>query len=221
MNIEKHNHHIVIIPSLNDSCKLGMLIGQQSETEGMPAHVFKYPTREWTIDRAALMLATYVDTEIIQDDKGRSVSFVGYGTGSLIMRYFLTHYELLPARRCIIIADPRHPTDRYRKRKAGKWGHYRYGSILDQLAEGPRGFPAHCGIPPIPTGVIVSGVKREEEMDRIHNVFIEESIYTPTELLSAARDVVYIERSSRSKKSAGKLNKYVSSFLQHGWFTRE
>ena len=218
MSVDKHNHHTVIIPSLNDKGKLGILLKQRIIAEDMPGHLFTYPCREWTIDRAALMLATYVDTQILGEETGRSVSFVGYGTGSLIMRYFLTHYELLPARRCIIVADPQHPADRYRSRKPGRWAHHRYGPVIDQLAQGPQGFPANCGIPPIPFGVIVTGVSYTADMDRISNSKTADSLYTPEDVLRAARDVVYVAQSCRTKKAASELETYISSFLHHGWF---
>lgn len=218
MSPERHNHHIVIIPGLNDTGKRCTSLAQRVESDDMNPHVFRYPSREWTIDRAALMLATYVDTKVMESDPSRSVSFVGFGTGSLIMRYFITHYELLPARRCIIIADPFHATDKYRKKTISWWGHYRYGTIINQLSEGPRGFPSNCGNPPIPFGVIITNSSLGQKMEPLNNKIVRDSIYTQPALLRAAHDVVYCDVSCASRKAAPAVNEFVSTFLQHGWF---
>lgn len=218
MNTEKHSHHIVIIPGLNDTGKPANSLAQYVESDGMIPHVFRYPSREWTIDRTALMLATYVDTEVLENDTSRSVSFVGYGTGSLVMRYFITHYELLPARRCIVVANPFHATDKYRDKSIGWWGRYRYGTVVDQLADGPKGFPSNCGIPPIPFGVIITGEKLADGVAVRDNDMVHNSIYTPPELLKAAHDVVYHPFSCTGMKGTPALNEFVSTFLQHGWF---
>jgi len=218
MSPDKHNHHIVIIPGLNNPGKPGLSLAQRVESDGMNPHMFRYPCREWTIDRAALMLATFVDTQVLEEDPSRSVSFVGFGTGSLIMRYFITHYELLPARRCIIIADPFHATDKYRKKSIGWWGHYRYGALVDQLAAGPRGFPSNCGTPPIPFGVIITDTDLGQGMNARSNEIVRDSIYTPPVLLRAAHDVVYHPVSCTRRKAAPAVNEFVSTFLQHGWF---
>jgi hypothetical protein len=218
MSPDRNNHHIVIIPGLNDTGRRCTSLARRVESDGMNPHVFRYPCRDWTIDRTALMLATYVDTKVLEDDHSRSISFVGFGTGSLIMRYYITHYELLPARRCIIIADPFHATDKYRKKKIGWWGQYRFGTIIKQLAGGPRGFSSNCGTPPIPFGVIITNSTLDHERNRLNNEIVRDSIYTAPVLLRAAHDVVYHHVSCASRKATPVVNEFVSTFLQHGWF---
>jgi len=217
---DKHNHHVVIVPGLGDGGGRGGLLAKRLEREGMSTHIFRYPVREWKIDRAALMLATFVDTEVLQGDSARSVSFVGSGTGSLVERYYLSHYEVLPARRCVIVANPFHASDKYRRKEIGWLGRWRFGMVLPQLAEGPRGFPTHCGVPPIPFGVVITGTRLPPNGDRRDNAFIRESIYTPRYVLREARDVVYVNVSCPRAVGNEHVKEFISTFLQHGWFTQ-
>jgi len=156
MATDKHNHHVVIVPGFSDSSNRNKVIANSLEEVGLIPHIYKYPAKEWTIDRAAMMLGVFVDTEIVKDEKNIAVSFLSYELGSLVTRYYVSHYELLPARRCVILSDPFHKSDKYRDKKIGWLGRKRYGVPLTQIAEGPRGFPTHCGIPPVPFGVIVN-----------------------------------------------------------------
>jgi hypothetical protein len=218
MSPDRHNHHIVIIPDLGDPRHGAGALSHYLSGLRLPTHVFAYAWREWTIDRAALMLATFVDCEVIEGDDVRSVSLVGLGVGSLILRYFLSHYELLPARRCVIVADPFHPSDTYRSKRSGWLARWRYGAMLPQLVEGPGGFPSNCGVPPIPFGVMVTGVALPEGTDRYDNEFVSDSIYTPRHLLAKARDVQYEPtRCTRAPRKAHVCD-LVGTFLLHGWF---
>ena len=210
--MDKQNHHIVIIPGILTGKKAGVL-AKKLVAENFRVHLFHYPVKEWNIDRAALMLAAFVDMEVLKDDPINSVSFIGCGTGSLVERYYLSHYEVLPARRCIIIADPIHSSDKYRKKKIGWLGNKKFGTPLAQLAQGPGGFPKNCGNPPIPFGVIVTGVKIPENKSLIQN-----SIYTHTELLKVARDSVYVQKKCNSAIVSNLVVKYIVDFLNHGWF---
>jgi hypothetical protein len=218
MSPDRHNHHIVVIPDIRDTGSgVGALARYLTGLHLQP-HVFTYARREWTIDRAALMLATFVDCDVIEGDSVRSVSLVGLGVGSLILRYFLTHYELLPARRCIIVADPMHRSDVYRIRRVGWLARRRYGAVLPQLAEGPAGFPANCGLPPIPFGALVTGVTLAEGIDRFDNPHVADSIYTSPALLGKARDVLYEPTRCIRAPRTSRVCDLIGTFLLHGWF---
>lgn len=221
MTLERKNHHVVITPGVSTPASQFEPLVQALKREGMVGQVFIYPAREWTVDRAALTLATFVERDVIAGDTTRSISFVGVGTGSLITRFYLTHYEILPARRCVLVADPQHPSDKYRSRKAGWLARRRYGALLQQLADGPDAFSERCGQPPIPYGVIVTGLTLAPDMNKLDNTVIVNSMYTPPALLRAARDVIYCpvkaERIARERVT----QVLVSSFLQHGGFTRD
>jgi len=218
MSIDKHNHHVVIVPGFSDSGKQVRIISRSLEENGLIPHVFKFPVKEWTIDRAAMMLGVFVDTEIVKEKENIAVSFLSYELGSLVTRYYVSHYKLLPARRCIIIADPFHPSDKYRNKKIGWLGNYRYGTPLPQLAEGPRGFPTHCGIPPIPFGVIVTGTKPPKKGGIINNKEIYDSIYVPRYMLKEAREIIYTPPTCKKALTIRPVLNLATSFLQHGWF---
>ncbi len=215
--MDKQIHHIVIIPGILTGKKTGLL-AKKLVSEGFHVHLFHYPVKEWTIDRAALMLAAFVDMEVLKDDPANSVSFIGCGTGSLVERYYLSHYEVLPARRCIIIADPIHPSDKYRKKKPGWLGIRKFGIPLAQLVQGKGGFPKNCGNPPIPFGVIVTGSKKHEIKDKTNNSFINNSIYTHSGLLKVARDIVYVPKKCNRAIAGSLVVKYIVDFLNHSWF---
>jgi len=210
---DRKRHHVVVIPGLGDAQASIRALAAHVEQLGMPVHVFTYPMKEWTIDRAALVLASYVEREVLQGDSICSVSFVGTGTGSLVQRYYLTHYEILPARRCVIVADLFHASDRHRGRRLGWLAKRRYGVALSQLAEGPEGFPIHCGVPPIPFGVIVTGARQAPDMHETR------SIYAPAALLQAARAVTHMRAACRIALRTPQVRELISTFLLHGWFT--
>ena len=218
MSPDRHNHHIVVIPDSGNRGHGATGLSRYLAGLRLESHVFQYAWREWTIDRAAVMLATFVDVNVVEHDSVRSVSLVGLGVGSLVLRYFLTHYELLPARRCIIVADPYHGSDAYRSRRAGWLARWRYGAALPQLMEGPGGFPANCGVPPIPFGVLVTGTVLPEGVGRVQDATVAESIYTAPQLLAQARDV-HCERSSCARAvHKAHVRDLISTFLLHGWF---
>jgi hypothetical protein len=211
----------VLVPGVDDTPARLAPLKTCIEQEGMRAHVFEYPAREWTIDRASLTLATFVERDVLGGAATHSVSFVGFGTGSLVERFYLTHYEILPARRCIIVADPQHPSDKYRTHKAGWLGRRRYGALLQQLAEGPLGFASRCGQPPIPYGVIVTATVLAPAMDKRDNQVVANSLYTPPALLTGARDVAYVAtKCDRYARDAAAMT-LITTFLQHGWFTQQ
>ncbi|GEM_PF-1262127 len=218
--MDKQTHHVVIIPGILTEKKAGSLAKKLVVAEGFHVHLFHYPVKEWTIDRAALMLAAFVDMEVLKDDPANSVSFIGCGTGSLVERYYLSHYEVLPARRCIIIADPFHPSDKYRGKKIGWLGMKKFGIPLAQLVQGPAGFPKNCGNPPIPFGVIVSGTKLTDIKDKSNKKFINNSIYTNSELLNVARDVISVPKKCNSAIASNSVIKHIVDFLNHGWFEK-
>jgi len=218
MTTDKHNHHVVIVSGFSDSGNRNKIIAEFLEEAGLIPHVYKYPAKEWTIDRAAMMLGVFVDTEIVKNQENIAVSFLSYELGSLVTRYYVSHYKLLPARRCIIIADPFHPTDKYRKKNIGWFGRYRYGLPLTQLSEGPRGFPTHCGIPPIPFGVIVTGTKVPKKGGIYNNQAIHDSIYVPRYMVKEAREVIYTPLVCMKALKIKPILNLITSFLQHGWF---
>lgn len=213
MSPDRKKHHIVVIPGLGDTLAVLRPLFTHLENLSLPTHHFTYPAKEWTIDRAALVLASFVEREIFQTDPASSVSFVGIGTGSLVERYYLTHYEVLPARRCLIVTDLYHPSDRYRGKRPTWLAKYRFGVPLSQLTEGPDGFPGHCGVPPIPFGVLLTGtlVVPSPQENR--------SIYAPPALLQAARAVTHVELPYRRALKTPHTLELISTFLLHGWFT--
>ena len=215
---DKLNHHVVIIPGLSDTGNWSSVLSKKLESEGMATHFFRYPVKEWTIDRAALMLAAYVETHVVCKETFIAVSFVGYGTGSLVERYYISHYKISPARRCVIISDPFHPSDKYRDKKLNWLGKLRFGASLKQLTEGTRGFPTHCGIPPIPFGVIVTGVKKHTKKNKLNNPAIQNSIYAPRYMLKEANDILYTEPSCKNALSNNEIIENTINFLQHGCF---
>ncbi len=218
MSPDKHNHHVIIVPGFSASANRIKTIANFLEENGLIPHVFKYPAKEWTIDRAAMMLGVFVDTEIVEGRENIAVSFLSYELGSLVMRYYVSHYKLLPARRCLIIADPFHPSDKYRKKKIGWLGRYRYGTPLTQLAEGPHGFPTFCGIPPIPFGVIVTGTKTPKKGGVYNNQEIHDSLYVPRYMLKEAREVIYTPPTCKKALGVKPMLALATSFLKHGWF---
>ncbi len=218
MSLDKHNHHVIIVSGFCDSGKRNKIIANSLEEAGLVPHVFKYSVKEWTIDRAAMMLGVFVDTEIVKDETNIAVSFLSYEFGSLVTRYYVSHYKLLPARRCLIISDPFHKSDKYRNKKIGWLGHYRYGVPLTQLAEGPHGFPTFCGIPPIPFGVIVTGTKAPRKGGIYNNQEIHDSLYVPRYMLKEAREVIYTPLTCKKALTIKPVLNLATSFLQHGWF---
>ena len=218
MSTDKHNHHVVIVSGFSDSGNRNKIIANSLEDTGLIPHIYKYPAKEWTIDRAAMMLGVFIDTEIVKNETNIAVSFLSYELGSLVTRYYVSHYKLLPARRCIIIADPFHPSDKYRNKKIGWLGRHRYGMPLTQLAEGPRGFPTYCGIPPIPFGVIVTGTKEPKKGGKYNNQEIHDSLYVPRYMLKEAREVIYTPRTCKKALAIKPVLNLATTFLQHGWF---
>lgn len=210
---DRKKHHVVIVPGLGDTPASIRALVAHLEGLGLPVHVFTYPAKEWTIDRTALVLASFVEREVLQSDPACSVSFVGMGTGTLVQRYYLTHYEVLPARRCVLVADMFHPSDRYRGKRPGWLAKRRFGVALTQLAEGPEGFPVHCGVPPIPFGVLVTGAPEAPEATNT------QSIYAPAALLQAARAVTHTRPGYRRALQTPHVLDLISTFLLHGWFT--
>lgn len=218
MSPDRKNHHIVIVPGLNEPAARFDGVCAELAGAGLTPHVFLYPSKEWPIDRAALMLASHVEKEVLHGEQGRSLSVVGFGTGSLVARCYLSHYEVLPARRCVVIADPRHATDRYRGRKPGWLGHWRYGPAIAQLAAGPDGMLGRCGNPPVPYGVIVTGTTPDATADKCDNEAVRDSLYTPPTLLKGARAVIYDATSAQRAAAERAIQTYIAAFLQHGWF---
>jgi len=221
VSTDRRNHHIVLVPGIDDVLARMALIKAGIEQHGMRAHVFEYPVRDWTIDRASLTLAAFVERDVLGGEKTHSVSFVGFGTGSLVERFYLTHYEILPARRCVIVADPQHPSDKYRTHKPGWLGRRRYGALLQQLAEGPAGFATRCGLPPIPYGVIVTSTALAPAMDKFDNQVVAASLYTPPAVLRGARDVAYVAVKCDHLTRDTAAMALITTFLQHGWFTQK
>jgi len=218
MSPDRHNHHIVIIPTLGDTGKACAPLAKRLEAEGLTVNLFAYPTREWTIDHAALSLASHVDREVVAGAAARSVSFVGIGTGSLIARYYLSHYELLPARRCVVVADASHPSDRYRSKRPGWLARRRYGVMLSQLAEGPAGFASSCGVPPVPYGVIVCNAAMPAGTDTHDHEVSRDSLYAPPYLLKDALASHYCpEKCEKAVRKPQTLD-YIIQFLRFGYF---
>ena len=218
MPLNKHNHHVVIVSGFCDSGRRNKIISNSLEEIGLIPHIFKYPAKEWSIDRAALMLGVFVDTEIVKNETNIAISFLSYELGSLVTRYYVSHYKLLPARRCVIIADPFHSSDKYRNKKIGWLGRRRYGVPLMQIAEGPRGFPTYCGIPPIPFGVIVSGTKTPQKGGIYNNQAIHDSLYVPRYMLKEAQEVIYTPLSCKKALTIKPVLNMATKFIQQGWF---
>ena len=214
--MDRHNHHVIIVPGFKDFGNKKLI--NSIERFGMIPHVFEYPVKEWKIDRAAMMLGVFVDTKIVQDRNNIAVSFLGYELGSLVMRYYISHYKLLPARRCLIIADPFHPSDKYRYKKIGWFAKYKYGVPITQIAEGPHGFPTHCGIPPLPFGVVVTGTQLPKKGGKINNKEIHNSIYVPRYMVKEAREVIYTPLPCKTAMKTKPAINTAVSFLEHGYF---
>ena len=201
------------------SARLAGIVAELQQA-ALTSHVFEYPAKEWAIDRAALMLASYVEKEVLHAEAGRSVSIVGVGTGILVARCYLSHYEILPARRCVLVASPRHPMDKYRKVSPGWLGRWRFGAIASQMQKLADDVTGMCGKPPVPYGVIVTGTSLDAGMDKCDSQKVAGSLYTPPALLKGARAVIYDATPMPRAVDAKRVQEYVSAFLQHGWFVQ-
>ncbi len=215
-------HHVVIIPGFSVTPKTLRSLAQWCSGAGMTPHIFDFSVRERTIHRAALELATFVDLEVLHKNEAEqstcSVSFIACEYGTLVTRYFLSHYELLPARRCVLITDPWHPADAYRNKKIGVIGKRRFGVPLKQIAGGPHGFASNCDCPPVPFGVIVTNTDADKVKNPEKNKEILGSIFASPFLLRHAQDIQYVNKPCARALKRPEIHDYIGAFLTHGWF---
>lgn len=221
MPAEHTEHHIVIVPGFSVTSRACRRLAQWCTRQGMVSHVFTYPLREWSVDRAALMLATFVDIDVLERDasSARSVSFIACEYGTLVTRYFLSHYDLPSARRCVLITDPWHPMDAYREKEIGFWGRLRYGAPLKQVAEGPHGFPSNCDCPPVPFGVIVTHTTDDAKAREQQEKLVRGSVFASPFLLRHAQDVMYALPPCQRAIHMSEIRECIAAFLLHGWFS--
>ena len=218
MSPDRQNHHVVIVPGVRVLEKHCVPLTNHLAQVGMPVHMFGYPRLEWSVDRAALMLASFVDSEVLQSRGDRSVSVVGIETGTLIARLYLSHYQLLAARRCVLVADARHPADAWRQKRAGWFARRRFGVVLAQLTEGPEGFAAQCGVPPVPYGVLVTDATLPAGTDPRDNELVRSSLCASPSVLKDALGVVYVADACATALRVPRVHECISEFLLHGWF---
>lgn len=222
MPVGHSEHHVVIIPGFSVTPKKLRPLSQWCVKAGIVPHIFDFPVKEITVHHAALDLATFVDLNVLQtnekEPRSCSVSFIACEYGTLVTRYFLSHYELPPARRCVLITDPWHPTDAYRNKKIGVIGKRRFGVPLTQIAEGPHGFASNCDCPPVPFGVLVTNTDAEKVKNPEKNKIILGSVFASPFLLRHAQDIQYVNKPCMRAVKNPEIHDYIGAFLTHGWF---
>jgi len=113
-----------------------------------------YASTSQTIEEIARQL----DNVVKREKKDVTIHFVGFSLGSIVARYYLTHYPLANAGRFVMIAPPNHGSPMADTVYGYTWLRWLFGSkAIRQLRVVNKEFFDSMGIPPCEFGIIAGG----------------------------------------------------------------
>jgi triacylglycerol lipase len=220
MDSELPPHHdtVILVHGLFNWPIIMKRIEWALEREGYQVINWGYPSRDDTIEEHAAKL----DRLVRSIHSNRTIHFVGFSLGGLVVRYYLTHYELPPAGRFVMIAPPNHGSERADQLYPYRWFRWLYGThSTEQLCASNRQFYEEMGRPPIEFGIIAGGrgdgrgFSRRLEGDDDGTVTVESA------KLSGSADFILLPHMHTVLLLVPETSRQVAVFLQSGRFDHQ
>lgn len=131
------------------------IIELRLEKEGFDVLNYGYHSRQKIIENHAKDLAEFLQTQEFEPTD--TVHFVTHSMGSLVARYFLSHYKLNHAGRFVMIAPPNQGSSMADYLSEKKWYRWIWGAPAEQFLTADSSFAKNAGIPPREFGIIAGG----------------------------------------------------------------
>jgi triacylglycerol lipase len=185
------------------------------EREGYHVVNWGYPSREYAIEEHAAKL----DRLVRSINSDRTIHFVGFSLGSLVIRYFLTHYDLPHPGRFVMIAPPNHGSERADQLYPYRWFRWLYGTrSTEQLCASNRRFYEELGRPPIEFGIIAGGRGNDRGFSRFLKGDDDGTVSVESAKLEGAADFILLPHPHTVLVLTPETARQVTVFLRTGRF---
>jgi triacylglycerol lipase len=185
------------------------------EREGYHVVNWGYPSRDCTIEEHAAKL-----DRLVRSINGKpTIHFVGFSLGSLVIRYYLTHYGLPQAGRFVMIAPPNHGSERADQLYHYRWFRWLYGTrSTDQLRASNRKFYEELGRPSIEFGIIAGGRGDDRGFSRLFGGDNDGTVSVESAKLSGSADFILLPHLHTMLLLTPETSRQVVAFLRTGRF---
>lgn len=104
--LKSNNKHVILVHGLLSSSRAMRKINNSLVKNGYTVINFDYSSRKLSIREIAQNLDKTIQNELPKNYE--SLSFVTHSLGSIVVRYYLTHYKTERIKRFVMIAPPNH-----------------------------------------------------------------------------------------------------------------
>ena len=185
------------------------------ENEGFRVINWGYPSTKKTVEEHASDLHKIVQSL----DHDQRIHFVGFSLGSIVIRYYLTHYEVDNAGRFVMIAPPNQGSEIADLLYPYGWFGFLYGTkSMTQLRASNQVFFEAMGTPPVPFGIIAGGRGDAKGRSRIIPGDDDGSVSVESTKLEGAQDYILLNRQHTALVFSRITAQNVLSFLRTGRF---
>ncbi len=174
-----------------------------------------YPSSRRTVQEHAQELHKIVKSI----DHDQTIHFVGFSLGSIVIRYYLTHYPVNNINRFVMIAPPNHGSEMVNHLYPYKWFQWLYGTkSVWQLSTRDQRFFEECGIPPVEFGIIAGGRNDNEGHNSILLGDDDGTVCVESAKLEGSKDFIVLNHRHTLLLFAQETLDNVVSFLKAGTF---
>jgi triacylglycerol lipase len=190
-------------------------IARHLRREGYRVINWGYPARSRLIEEHASQLAALVRSV---DGLG-PIHFVGFSLGGLVIRYYLTHYEMPRAGRLVMIASPNLGTAKVDVYYARGWFRRLYGTkAMAQLRAANRRFFEEMGVPRVEFGVIAGCRGNSRGFSRLLEGDDDGAVSVESAQLAGATDFILLPHTHTVLVLVPETARQVAAFLRDGRF---
>ncbi len=212
------NEIVIILHGILNRPMIMQDIQRALEREGYEVKNWGYKSRKKLVQEYAADLDAFVKALPLDTKK----HFVGFSLGSIITRYYLSHYPLQNCGRFVMIAPPNHGSEVAEALYDFKWFQWIYGTkAIQQLKSDNSDFFEKCGVPPCEFGIIVGGKGDGEGYSSILPGDDDGSVSFESTQLTGAQDVVQVKSRHTILLFRKKTIEHILSFLSQGRFKKK
>ncbi|MBI1882746.1 MAG: hypothetical protein HYS08_00865 [Chlamydiae bacterium] len=216
-SIEKSRETVILLHGILNRPIIMARIERALEREGYEVINWGYPSRQGTIEEHAAALNKFIKTL----DNRQTLHFVGFSLGSIIIRYYLTHYSIKNMGRFVMIAPPNHGSERVDRLYQYQWFRWLYGTkSVWQLRASNTDFFKECGIPPVEFGIIAGSRENRIGRSRIFPGDNDGTVSVESTCLPEAKDMLKLNYPHTLLVFASETKDYVVNFLKSGRFQK-
>ena len=194
-------------------------VEQHLEKEGFAVIQFGYPSRKKPIEIHAENLDVFLDS--LNFDSTQKVHFVTHSMGSLITRYFLSHFDFPNPGRFVMLGPPNQGStmaDIMQENPVFRW---LYGPPGMQFLTADSAFAKNAGIPRREFGIIAGGKSDEKGWNPLIPGDDDGTVSVQQTKLDGMKDFIVVRNLHTLLLWDGDVMEQISAFLKNGKFRQD